>query len=89
MIDAGRDYVSVMVEESFGPEVEQKCFFVLLIQDGVCENVRETFDVQLISTRDGDIVIDTAIVVIYDASECSKFLIIYTLHYFSVCFVYN
>ena len=72
--------MSVMVEESFGPEVEQKCFFVLLIQDGVCENVRETFDVQLISTRDGDIVIDTAIVVIYDASECSKFLCIIFLH---------
>ena len=54
----------------FGPTTTRQCLLVLLIQDGVCETtMTERFEVRL---KNQDTVQDVASVVIYDASECSK-----------------
>ena len=70
----GADYV--IVEQELGPfgPSEQHCLHVLLIQDGICEGtMTESFKVQLMNTDDTTKVIDTASVLIYDASTCSKY----------------
>lgn len=69
----GADYV--VLEQELGPfgPSEQHCLHVLLVQDGVCEGtMSESFDVLLMNTDDTTKVIDTASVLIYDASTCSE-----------------
>ena len=76
--DAGEDYVSVSQDLTFGPDSSQQCVLILLTQDSVCEgSMTETFGVRLSSTETSSntAVQDSASVVIYDASECSKYVI--------------
>ena len=65
--------MSVSQNLTFGPATTQNCLLVLLVQDAVCEStMTESFGVKLTNGESGSTVQDTALVVIYDAAECSK-----------------
>ena len=66
--------MSVSTELTFGPNSTQQCQLLLLVQDARCEaNMTENFGIRLSNTENGRTAVqDSATVVIYDASECSK-----------------